>query len=229
MCHHESNDRWRVSFGVSNLRRSASTSFYHVNNSQIKLKAKFRVWRHHNINQWFCFEIHTFQTGNSRLNAHIVPYVFIGLISAVGRMIQGVLLPHFVGRKAFYRRIILHCQRYVLGIHMNYICTLMDWTRSTIILNKVRHFNAITYSYISYLVIWVWIWRYRNMYIPILSELLHVREPGLDRGPHSLKATAPYIYIYYFCTDGTWEHVSVHWQQGNYQLWADCFRCWNLV
>ena len=24
----------------------------------------------------------------------------------------------------------------------------------------------------------------------------------------------------------TWEHVSVHWQQGKYQLWANCFMRW---
>ena len=27
----------------------------------------------------------------------------------------------------------------------------------------------------------------------------------------------------------TWDYVSVHWQQGNYQLWANCFMCWNPV
>ena len=27
----------------------------------------------------------------------------------------------------------------------------------------------------------------------------------------------------------TWEHVSVHWQQGKYQLWANCLVCWNPV
>ena len=26
-------------------------------------------------------------------------------------------------------------------------------------------------------------------------------------------------YRYYFCMEETWEHVSVHWQQGNYQLY----------
>ena len=27
----------------------------------------------------------------------------------------------------------------------------------------------------------------------------------------------------------TWDHVSVHWQQGNYQLWANCVMYWNPV
>ena len=26
-----------------------------------------------------------------------------------------------------------------------------------------------------------------------------------------------------FCVEGIWEHVSVHWRQGNFQLWANCF------
>ena len=25
------------------------------------------------------------------------------------------------------------------------------------------------------------------------------------------------------------ENMSVHWKQGNYQLWANCFMCWNPV
>ena len=31
------------------------------------------------------------------------------------------------------------------------------------------------------------------------------------------------------CMEETWEHVSVHWHQGNYQLWVNCFMCWNSV
>ena len=34
-------------------------------------------------------------------------------------------------------------------------------------------------------------------------------------------------YSHYFCMEEPWEHVSVHWQLGNYQLWANCFMCWN--
>ena len=50
--------------------------------------------------------------------------------------------------------------------------------------------------------------------------------------PHG---TYIYIYIYinslspiwvYFCMTETWEHISVHWQQGKYQIWANCFMCW---
>ena len=32
-----------------------------------------------------------------------------------------------------------------------------------------------------------------------------------------------------FCMEETWEHVYVHWQQGNYPLWANCFMWWNPV
>ena len=32
-----------------------------------------------------------------------------------------------------------------------------------------------------------------------------------------------------FCIEESWEHVSVHWQHGNHQLWANCFTCWNPV
>ena len=28
---------------------------------------------------------------------------------------------------------------------------------------------------------------------------------------------------------GTWLHLSVHWQQGKYQSWANCFMGWMLV
>ena len=29
--------------------------------------------------------------------------------------------------------------------------------------------------------------------------------------------------------EGTWEHVSVHWYQVEYQLWTNCFMCWMPV
>ena len=34
------------------------------------------------------------------------------------------------------------------------------------------------------------------------------------------------LIISSFCKKETWEHVSVHWQQGKYQLWANCFIRW---
>ena len=37
------------------------------------------------------------------------------------------------------------------------------------------------------------------------------------------------IYAYNFCMEGTWEHVSVHWQQSKCQLWAHWFMCWYVV
>ena len=35
--------------------------------------------------------------------------------------------------------------------------------------------------------------------------------------------------LFFFCMEETWEHVSVHWQQGNYLLWVNCFMCRKLV
>ena len=35
--------------------------------------------------------------------------------------------------------------------------------------------------------------------------------------------------MYYLFMYETWEHVSVHWKQGNHKLWANCFMCWNPV
>ena len=29
------------------------------------------------------------------------------------------------------------------------------------------------------------------------------------------------------CMEETWEHVSVHWHRGNYQLWENCCMCCN--
>ena len=31
---------------------------------------------------------------------------------------------------------------------------------------------------------------------------------------------------YYFCMDGTWEYISVYWQQGTSHLWVNCFMSW---
>ena len=45
----------------------------------------------------------------------------------------------------------------------------------------------------------------------------------------SIDNTLWYIHVYYFCMEGTWEHVSVRWHQGNYQLWANCLMHWNPV
>ena len=33
------------------------------------------------------------------------------------------------------------------------------------------------------------------------------------------------VVLWYFCMEETWKHVSVHWHQGNYQLWAYCLKC----
>ena len=33
-----------------------------------------------------------------------------------------------------------------------------------------------------------------------------------------------YRYIFFYMEE-TWKHVSVHWQQGKRQLWANCFMC----
>ena len=30
---------------------------------------------------------------------------------------------------------------------------------------------------------------------------------------------------YWFCMEETCEHISAHWQQGKYQLWANCVTC----
>ena len=36
-----------------------------------------------------------------------------------------------------------------------------------------------------------------------------------------------YTYMYYyFCMEEVWQHVSLHWQQGKYQLWENCFMRW---
>ena len=37
------------------------------------------------------------------------------------------------------------------------------------------------------------------------------------------------ITVTLFGMGDTWDHVSMHWQQGNYQLWANCFMCWNPI
>ena len=34
-----------------------------------------------------------------------------------------------------------------------------------------------------------------------------------------------YMHIYNFCMKDIWEHVSVHYWQGKFQLWANCFMC----
>ena len=38
-----------------------------------------------------------------------------------------------------------------------------------------------------------------------------------------------FIHIYHFCVKETWKLVSMHWQQGKYQLWANCYMCWMPV
>ena len=35
--------------------------------------------------------------------------------------------------------------------------------------------------------------------------------------------------MYTFCIGDTWEHVSMHWHQRRFQLWANCFICWKPV
>ena len=62
----------------------------------------------------------------------------------------------------------------------------------------------------------------------MVSQTRHNNEPTLSRNdspPGCLHLAL--AYRYYFYMEETWEHVSVHWQQGNYQLWANCFMCWN--
>ena len=33
-------------------------------------------------------------------------------------------------------------------------------------------------------------------------------------------------YIHNIVLEETWEHVSMHWQQGRYLLWVNCLTCW---
>ena len=38
-----------------------------------------------------------------------------------------------------------------------------------------------------------------------------------------------FLIGYCFCMKKTWENVSLHWQQGKWQLWANRFMCWMPV
>ena len=35
-----------------------------------------------------------------------------------------------------------------------------------------------------------------------------------------------YVQIVFLSMKETWEHVSMHWQQGDFELWVNCFMCW---
>ena len=64
-----------------------------------------------------------------------------------------------------------------------------------------------------------------------LSGITHWLEQQVDSGQElfSTGLLTPGICIYHFCIKETWEHVSVHWQHGKYQLWANCFMRWMPV
>ena len=58
----------------------------------------------------------------------------------------------------------------------------------------------------------------------------HNNKPTLSRNHSPLGCLhLALAYWYYFCMEDTLDHVSVHWQQGNYQLWANCYKCRNPV
>ena len=64
----------------------------------------------------------------------------------------------------------------------------------------------------------------------MVSHSRHNNEPTLSRNDSALGCLhLALAYRYYFCMEETWDHVSVHWKQGNYQLGANCFMCWNPV
>ena len=53
--------------------------------------------------------------------------------------------------------------------------------------------------------------------------------PGVSGDSHYDISELYDTYYSSFCIEETREHVSEHWQEGNYQLWANCFMCWNPV
>ena len=62
----------------------------------------------------------------------------------------------------------------------------------------------------------------------MVSHTRHNNEPTLSRNDSPqgcLHLTL--AYRYYFYLEEAWEHISVHWQHGSYQLWANCFICSN--
>ena len=58
----------------------------------------------------------------------------------------------------------------------------------------------------------------------IVSHTRHNNEPTLSRNDSPLDCLhLTLAHRYYFCMEESWEHVFVHWHQGNYQLRANCF------
>ena len=61
------------------------------------------------------------------------------------------------------------------------------------------------------------------------NQLKLFENVACQQQPYLFSLYTLYTYIYNFCMEETWEHVSVHWQQGNYQLWVNyfwTFMCW---
>ena len=68
---------------------------------------------------------------------------------------------------------------------------------------------------------------------PLLPTRLYELEPNFEHEPQSLKATRPPAIMPSVLATRPWpihqklavQHVSVHWQQGTCQSWANCFMC----
>ena len=60
-----------------------------------------------------------------------------------------------------------------------------------------------------------------HILIPIISDLDRLVLCDIRRSIWTIKAK-----WCNFVGRETWEHVSVHWQQGKYQLWPNCFMGW---